>query len=88
MGARFWISILGFCEPSSKRVPGAALENPTDLAVDGGFGSKLVGASTIGVLIGMFNGDGVFNGDGGSFGEAEGPALGIIGIPKVATGEG
>ena len=50
LGARFWISMLGFCEPSRRRFPGEALENPTGFVVDEALGAKLVGDSITGEL--------------------------------------
>ena len=47
LGARFWISILGFCEPSSCRTPGAALEKPTNFGDPGEFAEMLDGESMV-----------------------------------------
>ena len=47
LGARFWISMLGFCDPSSCRTPGAALENPTKFGDADEFTEMLDGESIV-----------------------------------------
>ena len=77
LGARFWISILGFWDPSSCRTPGAALERPDfEAAVAGEFWGRLDGESIAWDEKGS---------DGSGLG-ADG--FDGIGVPRVAIGGG